>query len=926
MSIQQLPGDVVAQIKSSATVTSLNGAVCGLLENSLDAGASKINVSVDYSRGNCSVEDNGSGIAPASFREDGGLGKLHHTSKYPPRAECHGRRGEFLASLAALSLLSIASHHCDYQTHNSLTMHNSRVIARNIPALPEQRVLAFPSGTHVVVRDLFGSMPVRVKRRALEVERLGSSKDCDQLLHNIVSLLLPRPGGVTVTVHDSYARRTVSLDTSKVMDGHQRYRSPTSGIISRTATLLNQASFMEQEDLTSWVPIGATAPGISVRGCVSLRPVATKRMQFMSLGLQPLPNERHSNFLYEEVNQVFADSSFGVTEEAGIDDRGLPVKTEGFTGNDLRLKRGIDRWPVFFFQIVLDAETKPFDIDDLLAQRGHGIAIIADLLQVMAYEFLKKHQFRPKSVGALERLRQQKPSPSIPPLQPDPGSAASPRGQTWPEAKQTRPKRDAHRPTSLQHPSRQDPTARSVSPFASWSRVKSGASKTKSKAAAASLELGGKSFFGGPSDPIRKPIVDVDERSTESSAVQSSSSQSEPLATETGTPRETVVWTDPATKIRSLIDSGTGFTVKPCARTGSGRAPKTRQGKDNFQMSEPNVALSGHSNLVFQPTEPAVPQVIQVSEALGCEHGGRNREHRDFEGVNAEYANGSLSTTLESRISKTALYEAKILGQVDQKFILATVSSEFPANSRAHINQDNRMLIIVDQHAADERCRVEDLLETYFVPDPAGSGKLVAQTCILEKPLRFELPRQDGELLVRLSSHFAHWGIVYEVLQDPSQIGDYNVTVEVQILPPSILERCRLEPRLLIDLLRKEIWKLNGTGQPSVAVGNSQTSNWVTRFHGCPEGILDLINSRACRSAIMFNDPLSVEQCLDLVQRLAACAFPFQCAHGRPSMVPLVYLGRDETLALAGVERCEEAAKSLLDALKKWRRSVKQGA
>lgn len=77
MSIQPLPGDVVAQIKSSATITSLNDAACGLLRNSLDAGASKINISLDHSRGNCSVEDNGLGIPPASFQEDGGLGKLH---------------------------------------------------------------------------------------------------------------------------------------------------------------------------------------------------------------------------------------------------------------------------------------------------------------------------------------------------------------------------------------------------------------------------------------------------------------------------------------------------------------------------------------------------------------------------------------------------------------------------------------------------------------------------------------------------------------------------------------------------------------------------------------------------------------------------------------------------------------------------------
>ena len=42
----------------------------------------------------------------------------------------------------------------------------------------------------------------------------------------------------------------------------------------------------------------------------------------------------------------------------------------------------------------------------------------------------------------------------------------------------------------------------------------------------------------------------------------------------------------------------------------------------------------------------------------------------------------------------------------------------------------------------------------------------------------------------------------------------------------------------------------------------------------------------------MFNDPLSKEECAALVSRLAVCVFPFQCAHGRPSMVPVLDLGR----------------------------------
>ena len=40
-------------------------------------------------------------------------------------------------------------------------------------------------------------------------------------------------------------------------------------------------------------------------------------------------------------------------------------------------------------------------------------------------------------------------------------------------------------------------------------------------------------------------------------------------------------------------------------------------------------------------------------------------------------------------------------------------------------------------------------------------------------------------------------------------------------------------------------------------------------------------HTSAIKGAIMFNDTLTLEQCKSLVQRLAATALPFQCAHGR---------------------------------------------
>lgn len=78
--IRPLPAEVVAQIKSSTAITSLSGVVTGLVENSLDAGARRIEISVDFRRGQCTVEDDGSGIPPLDFSNNGGLGKPYRKS------------------------------------------------------------------------------------------------------------------------------------------------------------------------------------------------------------------------------------------------------------------------------------------------------------------------------------------------------------------------------------------------------------------------------------------------------------------------------------------------------------------------------------------------------------------------------------------------------------------------------------------------------------------------------------------------------------------------------------------------------------------------------------------------------------------------------------------------------------------------------
>ena len=80
-SILPIPPEVATQIKSSTIITTLKSVVLGLVVNSLDADAHRIDISVEFGRGAVSVEDDGFGIPPKEFTEAGGLGKPY--CEYP---------------------------------------------------------------------------------------------------------------------------------------------------------------------------------------------------------------------------------------------------------------------------------------------------------------------------------------------------------------------------------------------------------------------------------------------------------------------------------------------------------------------------------------------------------------------------------------------------------------------------------------------------------------------------------------------------------------------------------------------------------------------------------------------------------------------------------------------------------------------------
>ncbi|KAM0199593.1 hypothetical protein ACHAPA_006904 [Fusarium lateritium] len=161
--IKQIDGRTVHQIQSGQVIVDLCSVVKELVENSVDAGASSIDVRFkNQGLDLIEVADNGSGIAPANYPS---VALKHHTSKLSSYSdiatlETFGFRGEALASLCALSNVTITT------CQQGEAPKGTKLSFEPSGALSGTAVVASSKGTTVSVERLFHNLPVR--RRELE--------------------------------------------------------------------------------------------------------------------------------------------------------------------------------------------------------------------------------------------------------------------------------------------------------------------------------------------------------------------------------------------------------------------------------------------------------------------------------------------------------------------------------------------------------------------------------------------------------------------------------------------------------------------------------------------------------------------------------------------------------------------------------------
>lgn len=211
--IRALPAQLVNQIAAGEVVERPASVVKELVENSLDAGARR--VQVDVEQGGVKlirVSDDGAGIE----KDDLALALSRHaTSKLQSledleRIASMGFRGEALPAIASVSRLSLASRASGAELAWEMVGDGQQV-----------RPAALSAGTVVTVRDLFYNTPARRKFLRTDKTEFG------HLEQVVKRLALVRQDVAFVLMHNG--RQVFSADVAADRSGHERRLSDLLG-------------------------------------------------------------------------------------------------------------------------------------------------------------------------------------------------------------------------------------------------------------------------------------------------------------------------------------------------------------------------------------------------------------------------------------------------------------------------------------------------------------------------------------------------------------------------------------------------------------------------------------------------------------------------------------------------------------------------
>jgi DNA mismatch repair protein MutL len=180
----------------------------------------------------------------------------------------------------------------------------------------------------------------------------------------------------------------------------------------------------------------------------------------------------------------------------------------------------------------------------------------------------------------------------------------------------------------------------------------------------------------------------------------------------------------------------------------------------------------------------------------------------------------------------------RVIGQALNSYIIGEISQTSEAGEGAQPH-----LVIVDQHAACERIAYEAL---------RNFEKVVKQELIV--PLVVELTPKEAKTLEEYRELLASLGF---------EIEDFGLRTFTVRSVPSVASMIATK-ELFIEML------------DALGEGKAQDAE---------EKIEHVLKTIACKSAIKSGETLSVEKMYEILSALYKCKLPFNCPHGRPTVL-----------------------------------------
>ena len=182
-----------------------------------------------------------------------------------------------------------------------------------------------------------------------------------------------------------------------------------------------------------------------------------------------------------------------------------------------------------------------------------------------------------------------------------------------------------------------------------------------------------------------------------------------------------------------------------------------------------------------------------------------------------------------------SLPSMRVLGQFQETYVVAETDDG---------------LVLLDQHAADERINYERLREKFL-------GETTTQ--VLAEPVEIELTAGESALFERFTAALARLGFQADRVDERA--------VEVRTVPALVAEAGG--PELVRDVLSSFVGHEGAAAETVEAVAD------------------ELLADLACYPSVTANTSLTDGSILSLLEALAECDNPYACPHGRPVLIEI---------------------------------------